>query len=345
MARYVASSLLAACWLFGLTEQAGAVEIGQILATASAPQAAGWSAPAFAMPNSSSCEAATAPTAIASIAFGPAPSPLSAQVSKASAILGGVSALDRIRFDQTAQTASAPASLATTAGLEAGIPGAGLSPSAGPLVIPSVAGTACGSFALPRAAIAVAPGRRSPIAGGDDFLQTRRLAVSHTAFDSQWARVSRKSISPRILARQAGLNRLIRGGADLAAVKAVNAWTNRRVRFTEDAKLFGTADYWASAQTTLKLGAGDCEDIAITKMQLLAAAGVPRSDMYLTIARDLARHADHALLIVRMDGRYWLLDNSTDQVLDAQASYDYQPVLSFSEGRKWLHGAVVALAD
>jgi predicted transglutaminase-like cysteine proteinase len=64
--------------------------------------------------------------------------------------------------------------------------------------------------------------------------------------------------------------------------------------------------------------------------------------MYLTIARDLARRADHAVLVVRLDGRYWMLDNATDRLLDAGASYDYQPVLSFSEDRKWLHGAVLA---
>jgi predicted transglutaminase-like cysteine proteinase len=129
------------------------------------------------------------------------------------------------------------------------------------------------------------------------------------------------------------------------ALAAVNAWTNRRVRYVEDARLYRRADYWAGARTTLARGAGDCEDIAIVKLQLLAAMGVPRSDMYLTIARDLARHADHALLVVKLGGRYWLLDNATDRLLDAGASYDYQPVLSFSEHRRWLHGAILATAN
>jgi len=83
---------------------------------------------------------------------------------------------------------------------------------------------------------------------------------------------------------------------------------------------------------------GDCEDIAIVKMQLLAAHGIRLEDMSLVIARDQVRNADHALLVVKFDGRMWLLDNSTDRVLDASQSYDYRPILSFSAGKKWIHG-------
>jgi predicted transglutaminase-like cysteine proteinase len=121
-------------------------------------------------------------------------------------------------------------------------------------------------------------------------------------------------------------------------IAAINAWTNGTVRYVEDRDLYGQADYWASARTTLKRRAGDCEDIAIAKMQLLAAMGVPRSDMYLTIARDLARNADHAMLVVRFEGEHLLLDNATDEVLDASGSYDYRPILSFNTAQKWLHG-------
>ena len=73
-------------------------------------------------------------------------------------------------------------------------------------------------------------------------------------------------------------------------------------------------------------------------MALLAGAGVRRADMYLTIARDLARNADHALLVVKSEGRFWLLDNNTDILADASAANDYRPILSYSSGGKWLHG-------
>src|SRR5690606_30186376 len=109
-----------------------------------------------------------------------------------------------------------------------------------------------------------------------------------------------------------GLSRL---APDMAALAAVNSFANSRIRYVEDKMLYGKADHWAGAKSTLKAGAGDCEDIAIVKMQLLAAIGVPRSDMYLTIARDLARNADHALLVVKINGQTWLLDNATDKIL------------------------------
>jgi predicted transglutaminase-like cysteine proteinase len=130
----------------------------------------------------------------------------------------------------------------------------------------------------------------------------------------------------------------LRNGNEQALLAAVNAWTNTHIRYAEDSALYGKTDYWADAPTTLHRGAGDCEDIAIVKMQLLAAAGVSRSDMYLTIARDLARHADHAMLVVRQGDKHWLLDNATSEVLDANSQADYRPIMSFSGSRKWLHG-------
>ncbi len=367
MARYIVSSLLVACGLFGLAEQAGAVAIGAMLAGPHpAPLASAERMPAvFRAPETESCNVAAAalPAQLGNAGFASASGLAAASVSssKASAILGGaVSALDRIRLDQAAQASGGAAVVqandltmlarpgeAVPVGARI-VPGAGLAPGAAPLSmarsVPAGAGAGCTGFVLPRAVIAVAPGRGSGFSP-EDFLQTKRLVVSHTAFDRQWARVSQQGLSSRFVMQDATLSRFARGRATMATVEAVNAWTNRKVRFAEDDKLYGTADYWAPAQMTLKRGAGDCEDIAIAKMQILAAMGVARSDMYLTIARDLARHADHALLVVRIDDRYWLLDNSTDRVLDANASYDYQPVLSFSEGRKWLHGAVLARAD
>lgn len=123
-----------------------------------------------------------------------------------------------------------------------------------------------------------------------------------------------------------------------AKLGAVNRWVNDRIAYTEDRELFGRADHWAGPRQTLALGKGDCEDYALLKMHLLAAAGIPRKDMYLTIARDLVRRSDHAVLVVRTDSGFLMLDNATDRVLDAGSAFDYRPVLSFSEDKSWLHG-------
>ena len=78
----------------------------------------------------------------------------------------------------------------------------------------------------------------------------------------------------------------------------------------------------------------------IARMKEVLALGVDPQDMYLTLARDLARNADHAVLIVRQGDRFFLLDNSTDAILPANLSYDYRPTLSFNSQSAWLHGAV-----
>jgi predicted transglutaminase-like cysteine proteinase len=255
---------------------------------------------------------------------GPQQTGMSLGQTKSAAILGGtMSKLELMRLNQSGQVA--PMAVLST-------------PS--PTVLASSAQfgqrDACiaTGFAQPGASLAqpkVAP----ESLGGADFLSTKRLRISRTTFDSQWSRVLRQGVGRATAAKYLGPS--IRGASEATLVK-VNSWTNRRVKFAEDRDLYGRSDYWASANSTLKRGAGDCEDIAIVKMQLLAALGVPRSDMYLTITRDLVRNADHAVLIVKVDERFWLLDNSTDTVLDGSASHDYRPIYSFGVQGRWLHG-------
>lgn len=314
MVRIFISSLVVATSLVGMSGQAAALVIAPSF-TVGLLQPEPCGGPA-AVPGSGAPSSALA---------------LVPQITKAAAILGGrMSALERMQQEQQTQLA-APTSVQTQIAT-----GPASATMAGGLLVPGIGGAGCNRFSLPlRGAPPV--GVKRP--GSDDFLLTRRLPVSRTAFDAEWGRVNRAVLTP------GAVNRLLpahlRGArADLGAVEQVNVWTNRRIRYVEDAKLFGAADHWSEAAATLRRKAGDCEDIAIVKMQVLAGLGVPRSDMYLTITRDLARHADHALLVVRIADRYWVLDNATDRVLDANMNLDYQPVLSFNGDRKWLHGAV-----
>jgi len=258
--------------------------------------------------------------------------------SKAASLLGGaVSQLDLIRQQQAGfvQPAVQPVTAVT-------LP-ATLQPAAGPSfgVLARPAGCASAGFtsaikpvlALPQLTATVM--RPAPPESPDNFLASKRLPIRRTSFDKDWNRVRSHGLSG---ASAATLVSIGRGAPAMALLGAVNSWTNAKIRYVEDRELYGTADYWASAGETLRRGAGDCEDIAIAKMQLLAALGVDRNAMYLTIARDTVRAADHAVLVVQVDGKAWLLDNATDRVLDASASYDYRPILSFSQNRKWIHG-------
>lgn len=259
-----------------------------------------------------------------------------ANISKASAILGGsMSALERIRAQQASFGSLGP-----------------LTPQAGP-ALPQVPVADFGPLAPASAAFAtVAPcgqdlgagpsaltslKRVAPTAGlgRDDFLSSRKVALGRTNFDAAWSRVSREK--PR-LGQVAG--HLLGAASDLdRRLDEVNRWVNQRIAYADDRQLFGKSDFWAGPKKTLQIGKGDCEDYALLKMHLLAAAGVRREDMFLTIARDLVRRADHAVLIVRTDSGYRMLDNATDKVLDATLANDYQPVLSFNDRRTWLHGS------
>jgi len=245
------------------------------------------------------------------------PASQAAQVTKSQAILGGaMSALDRIRDSQESV-------VAITDEAEALAPAAsGMRPETSATCTEWFA--TASSFARPQS---------SPLSG-DDFLASKRLTIGHTSFDRDWRRVQAETISAARYTQLVG-----EGPHDrMTTLRQVNAWVNHRIAYTEDRQLFSRADFWAGARETLKLGRGDCEDIALTKMQLLVAAGVPREALVLTIARDLVRNADHALLIVRDGDRYYLLDNATDEVLDASTSHDYRPVLSFGQNQTWLHG-------
>lgn len=245
-----------------------------------------------------------------------------ASSTKSVAILGGQpSALELIRMAQEGEGTAARPETAFVVATDAAAPQP-LSPAAGGIRAFS---NGCSDWTATASA---------GVLGSEDFLASKRLEVGSTAFDRDWRRVSRDRISTRRYRRLVGNA----SNGDLAALRAVNSWVNQAVAFTDDRELFSRADFWAGAETTLRLRRGDCEDIALTKMQLLAAAGIDREDMILTIARDLARNADHAVLIVRHDGRYYMLDNASDELFDASSAHDYRPILSFGSSQTWLHG-------
>ena len=170
----------------------------------------------------------------------------------------------------------------------------------------------------------------------DAVLGAQSVVIARTAFDRDWAAVQRPNMSSI-------QNAVAKSGARSAMdkrqkVHMVNRWINQNVAFGDDQIIYGRADYWAPASETLRRGVGDCEDFAIAKMDMLAALGVARADMRLIIARDLVRNADHAVLIVQLDGGSVMLDNVTDRLLDGRAPNDYRPIMSFSQNAKWVHG-------
>jgi predicted transglutaminase-like cysteine proteinase len=176
-----------------------------------------------------------------------------------------------------------------------------------------------------------------PDFGRPDVFGSVALSIGDTPLDDRWHNVRDARVNGKA-GPWSTLLRLQRNQSRAVQIETVNAWVNARISFVDDIKSVGISDQWASASQTLRKGRGDCEDYAIAKMQLLRSLGVDASDLYLVIARDLVRQADHAMLVVRMDEQLLLLDNGTDHITDARTAQDYRPIMSYSGNKSWLHG-------
>lgn len=117
----------------------------------------------------------------------------------------------------------------------------------------------------------------------------------------------------------------------------VQAEVHRRVRWMSDATEWGQHDYWASAAETLERGAGDIEDRAIVKMQALKGLGFPPRDLFLTIGRD-AVGGPATVLIVRLGGRHYMLDDSGGAPVATEQRAEFQPMVTLGHGGSWVHG-------
>jgi len=187
------------------------------------------------------------------------------------------------------------------------------------------------SYAVLREYSRSSPGVAS---GRPDVFGSVALSVGRTSLDKRWRAVAGQRVGGAAAVYAASL----RDHSEVARVEAVNRYVNRRVEFVDDSRQYGRADLWSAASETLRRGRGDCEDYAIAKLQMLRAAGVSDRDLYLVIAKDLVRRADHALLVVRAGGRMLVLDNGTDTILNADNPGDYRPVLTFAANGAWTHG-------
>jgi predicted transglutaminase-like cysteine proteinase len=177
-------------------------------------------------------------------------------------------------------------------------------------------------------------GRAEPVADTPNVFGSVALAVAQTPLDPQWQRANAVVALDQWTTELAAFRS---GGRDFL-LRQVNAWVNDHVEFADDASLHGLPDRWSGAAETLRRGRGDCEDYALTKMQLLAALGFARDDMYLVVVRDTLRQGDHAVLVVRTGGRFLVLDNLTDVLVESDDRPDYRPMISYSAAGRWVHG-------
>jgi predicted transglutaminase-like cysteine proteinase len=96
-----------------------------------------------------------------------------------------------------------------------------------------------------------------------------------------------------------------------ARVGMINRAVDLAVRPVSDDIQWGAADHWSDPFETLQSKSGDCEDYAIVKYAALLAAGLSRDSLRIVILRNRLPNEDHAVVAVRVDQQWLILDNRT----------------------------------
>ena len=134
-----------------------------------------------------------------------------------------------------------------------------------------------------------------------------------------------------LVARATSLSRYQQAGYVQATIQS-------RLVYRLDQDNWGVRDYWASADETIARGAGDCEDLALLKLQALRLLGFNERDLYLMTGTKLSGE-EHALLLARIDGRFWVLEDGLSRIVPAESFRTFRPAVSYGAGWKWVHGA------
>jgi predicted transglutaminase-like cysteine proteinase len=118
-------------------------------------------------------------------------------------------------------------------------------------------------------------------------------------------------------------------------LQKVNAYLNQYA-YILDPVNYGKKDYWATPRQFM-YRTGDCEDYAISKYVSLIHLGWPKEDMRIVVLQDLNLGIPHAILVVYVQGKAYVLDNQIPQVIEANRIKHYKPIFSINDGRWWLH--------
>ena len=88
-----------------------------------------------------------------------------------------------------------------------------------------------------------------------------------------------------------------------------NKSVNERITPMTDMEIFGVEEYWTYPTTV-----GDCEEYVLLKQRELTQAGIPVTNLLITVVRKLDGEG-HAVLTIRTDRGDFVLDNLTDEVI------------------------------
>jgi predicted transglutaminase-like cysteine proteinase len=120
-----------------------------------------------------------------------------------------------------------------------------------------------------------------------------------------------------------------------AQLETANRLMNGAIRYVSDQQQHGVPDRWSAALASLAAGLGDCEDFAIAKYVALRDAGVAEKDMRMVLVRDTSIRIDHAVLAVRFEDEWLVLDNRKTFVVETASLKHYMPLFALDgEGVK-----------
>src|SRR5215813_3933434 len=110
----------------------------------------------------------------------------------------------------------------------------------------------------------------------------------------------------------------------------LNRAVNMNIRAANDWSQYGDTDYWASPLQTLDSEAGDCEDYAVVKYVALRELGVSADDLRIVIVQDSKRLIEHAVVTVRYEQKWLILDNRTMAILSTEDARNYLPLFALN---------------
>ena len=118
-------------------------------------------------------------------------------------------------------------------------------------------------------------------------------------------------------------------------VEHANEYLNA-VRYVPATENWGSVSYWETPFEFLARG-GQCQDYAISKYLALQASGVPDTDLRVAVVHDRQSHADHAVLIVTINGQDFVLDNQTTTVDPLQDVTRYRAYYAINDSGWWAY--------
>jgi predicted transglutaminase-like cysteine proteinase len=118
-----------------------------------------------------------------------------------------------------------------------------------------------------------------------------------------------------------------------AKIEFVNRRINGEISYRADKAQWRVPDAWSlpvdtSDQGSLNTGVGDCEDYVLAKYAVLHQAGFPDDDLRIVLVHDNAIRDDHAVLAIRYEKQWLILDNRWNNLSRDEELKQFKPLMT-----------------